>query len=122
MATKQAVSKTQAVRDYLNAHPGAGIREIVAALDKQGIKITLSHVATIKAVMYETADRRPHRSTASRGKACHRYAHARADQDACPSDEKDTVTPALITVAPESPNASMHPLLRPRLSLARTNR
>ena len=55
MAPKQAVSKTQAVRDYLSAHPGAGIREIVAALDKQGIKITLSHVATIKAVMYETA-------------------------------------------------------------------
>lgn len=56
MATKQAVSKTQAVRDYLNAHPGAGIREIVAALDKQGIKITLGHVATIKAVMCETDD------------------------------------------------------------------
>ena len=56
MATKQAVSKTQAVRDYLNAHPGAGIREIVAALDKQGIKITLGHVATIKAVMFETAE------------------------------------------------------------------
>ena len=93
MATKQAVSKTQAVRDYLNAHPGAGIREIVAALDKQGIKITLSHVATIKAVMYETAAAEtPHRSTASRGEACHRYAHARADQDRCPSDKKDTVT------------------------------
>jgi len=55
MVTKQAVSKTQAVRVYLNAHPGAGTKEIVAALDKQGIKITLSHVATIKAVMYETA-------------------------------------------------------------------
>ena len=55
MVTKQAVSKTQAVRVYLNAHPGAGTKEIVAALDKQGIKITLNHVATIKAVMYETA-------------------------------------------------------------------
>jgi len=55
MTTKQTVSKTQAVRDYLIAHPGAGIREIVAALDKQGIKITLNHVATIKSVMYETA-------------------------------------------------------------------
>jgi len=55
MATKQAASKTQAVRDYLNAHPRAGIREIATALDKQGIKITLNHVATIKAVMYETA-------------------------------------------------------------------
>ena len=48
MATKQAVSKTQAVRDYLNAHPGAGSREVAMALDKQGIKITLNHVATLK--------------------------------------------------------------------------
>jgi hypothetical protein len=55
MATKQAVSKTQAVRDYLNVHPGAGCREIATALEKQGIKITLSYVATIKAVIYETA-------------------------------------------------------------------
>ena len=62
MATKQAASKTQAVRDYLDAHPGAGIREIATALDKQGIKITLNHVATIKAVMYETADSQAWRS------------------------------------------------------------
>ena len=55
MATKQAVSKTQAVLDYLKAHPAAMCREIVAALDKQGVKITLGHVATIKARAYETA-------------------------------------------------------------------
>ena len=55
MAKKQAGSKTQAVRDYLNAHPGAGCKEIATALDKQGIKITLGHVATIKAVIYENA-------------------------------------------------------------------
>jgi hypothetical protein len=55
MTTKQSVSKTQAVRDYLNAHPGAGSREIIAALDKQGITIAFGHVATIKAVMYENA-------------------------------------------------------------------
>jgi hypothetical protein len=54
MATKQAVSKTRAVRDYLDAHPGAGCRAIATALEKRGIKITLGHVATIKAVMYET--------------------------------------------------------------------
>ena len=54
MAKKPAVNKTQAVRDYLNAHPGAGCREIATALDRQGIKITLNHVATIKAVLYET--------------------------------------------------------------------
>jgi len=48
MVTKQAVNKAQAVRDYLNAHPKATTKEVVAALDKQGIKITLGHVATIK--------------------------------------------------------------------------
>ena len=50
MAEKQAVSKSQAVRDYLNAHPGAGCREIATALDMQGIKITLGHVATVKMI------------------------------------------------------------------------
>ena len=55
MATKHAVNKTQAVRDYLNAHPAAPTKEIVAALDEQGIKITLSHAAAIKARAYETA-------------------------------------------------------------------
>ena len=47
MATKQAVNKTQAVRDYLNAHPVAA-SEIVAALDERGIKVTPSYVAAIK--------------------------------------------------------------------------
>ena len=55
MAKKPAVSKSQAVRDYLNAHPGAGCREIATALDQQGIEITLNHVATIKAIMDENA-------------------------------------------------------------------
>jgi len=50
MATKQAVTKSQAVRDYLSAHPKAMTKEIVEALDKQGIKATLNHVATIKMI------------------------------------------------------------------------
>ena len=48
MAKKQAVSKTQAVRDYLKDHPGAMSKEIAAALTKQGIKINAGHVANIK--------------------------------------------------------------------------
>jgi Cu2+-containing amine oxidase len=55
MATKRAVNKTQAVLDYLKAHPGAMCREIAAALDKQGIKITLNYIATIKARAHEAA-------------------------------------------------------------------
>ncbi len=48
MDTKQAVSKTQAVRDYLNAHPGANPSEITTALNKQGIEVTSGYVAAIK--------------------------------------------------------------------------
>jgi hypothetical protein len=49
MANKQVVNKAQFVRDYLKAHPAATCKEIVAALEKQGIKITFGYVATVKA-------------------------------------------------------------------------
>jgi hypothetical protein len=48
MAKKPKVNKTQAVRDYLKAHPKAMSGEIAAALTKQGIKINAGHVANIK--------------------------------------------------------------------------
>ncbi len=40
--------KTAAVSEYLDAHPGAGPKEIVEALAKQRIKITTAHVSNIK--------------------------------------------------------------------------
>ena len=55
MAKKPKISKTQAVRDYLKDHPGAMNVEIAAALNKQGIKITPGHVATIKTKINKTA-------------------------------------------------------------------
>jgi arginine repressor len=51
MAKKPKVNKTQAVRDYLKGHPKTMSGEIVAALKKQGIKITPSHVANIKTMI-----------------------------------------------------------------------
>jgi len=48
MAKKQKVNKSQAVRDYLKTHPNAKSGEIATALNKQGIKITPAHVATVK--------------------------------------------------------------------------
>ena len=49
MAKKtQRGEKTAAVQEYMNDHPGAGPTEIVAALKKQGITITTSHVSNIK--------------------------------------------------------------------------
>lgn len=48
MVKKEKVNKSQAVRDYLRAHPGAKSSEIAAALTKRGITITPAHVANIK--------------------------------------------------------------------------
>ena len=50
MAKKAKVNKSQAVRDYLKANPGAMSGAIAAALNKQGIKITAAHVASVPAV------------------------------------------------------------------------
>jgi len=45
---KKKVNKTQAVREYLKAHPRAKSPEIAEALTKEGIKITVGHVSNIK--------------------------------------------------------------------------
>lgn len=55
MAKKLKVTKAQAVRDYLNAHPGAKPLEIVAALTEQGVQITRSHVGNIKTKLNQEA-------------------------------------------------------------------
>jgi hypothetical protein len=48
MAKQRRGEKTAAVSKYLAAHPGAGPKEIVAALAKQRIKITTAHASNIK--------------------------------------------------------------------------
>ena len=48
MAKHRRGEKTAAVSEYLAAHPGAGPKEIVAALAKQRIKMTTAHVSNIK--------------------------------------------------------------------------
>ncbi len=45
---KKRVNKSQAVREYLHAHPQAMSGEIATTLAKQGIKITPGYVANIK--------------------------------------------------------------------------
>ena len=54
MAKKPKVNKTQAVKNYLKAHPKAVSSEIAAALTKQGIKITPNYVANIKTTINKT--------------------------------------------------------------------
>ena len=49
MAKKEGISKSQAVRDYLKAHPKAANKDISAGLAKQGMQVSPNHVATIKA-------------------------------------------------------------------------
>jgi citrate lyase alpha subunit len=48
MAKKQKVNKSQAVRDYAEAHPEATSGEIAAALNRKGITITANYAANIK--------------------------------------------------------------------------
>jgi hypothetical protein len=48
MAKKQTVNKSQAVKDYVKAHPEAKAGEITAALNKKGVDISVSYVANIK--------------------------------------------------------------------------
>ena len=51
MAITSKVDKSEAIRDYLKAHPRAMPSEIATALTKQGIAITTDYAATIKATM-----------------------------------------------------------------------
>ena len=46
--SKRSVNKSQAVRDYLAAHPNATNPEVQAALAKKGINITPNYVSIIK--------------------------------------------------------------------------
>jgi len=41
MATKYPVTKSQFIRDYVNAHPAAKNTEIAAALNEQGIRVAV---------------------------------------------------------------------------------
>jgi hypothetical protein len=47
--TPASVNKSQAIRDYVKAHPRAANSEIVAELAKQGVEVTPNLVATVKA-------------------------------------------------------------------------
>ena len=49
MAKRPEGNKSQAVRDYLKTHRGAGNKEVSEALAKEGIRVSPNHVANIKA-------------------------------------------------------------------------
>ena len=104
MAKKQAVTKTQAVRDYLKDHPGAMSKEIAAALTKQGIKINAGHVANIKTkINKEAATKKAAKKPAAAGPQHRqswrsrrewRHDHAGAGQEGCPHDQDAWRLPA----------------------------
>jgi hypothetical protein len=66
MAKKSRVNKSQAVRDYVKEHPGAGNKEVAEALTKQGVKITPNHVANIKSKSAAGKGKRRRRGTAAK--------------------------------------------------------
>ncbi len=49
MAKKRSGSKSQAVRDFLKAHPDAANKEVAEVLAAKGIEVTPNFVAIIKA-------------------------------------------------------------------------
>jgi hypothetical protein len=49
MAKKQGTSKSQAVRNYIKAHPKAANKDVSEAMAKQGVVVSPNHVANIKA-------------------------------------------------------------------------
>lgn len=51
MAKKDAPNKSQAIRDYLTANPGAMPKEVVAALKEQGIDVKANVVSVTKSNM-----------------------------------------------------------------------
>jgi hypothetical protein len=65
MAKKQAVNKSQTVRDYLKAHPSTTNKEVAEALTKQGLKISPNHVANIKSQMNASKGKRKRRKRAA---------------------------------------------------------
>ena len=52
---KRDGSKTQAVRDYFKANPGIGSKDVLAALEKQGVSVSLALVNKVK---YEGGSKR----------------------------------------------------------------
>ena len=99
MAKHRRGEKTAAVSEYLEAHPGAGPKEIVAALAKQRIKITTAHASNIKGKLLKGGTARRcqergeeiggSRGTVSRGEAgqAQRHDHAGAGQEGRPHDQ-----------------------------------
>ena len=102
MAKQRRGEKTAAVNEYLVYHPGAGPKEIVAALAKQRIKITTAHVSNIKGKLLKngTAKKTAKKQAAPaapndcREAGERRHNHAGAGQERCPYDQHAWRIPA----------------------------
>jgi hypothetical protein len=68
MAKSKELTKSQAVKDYLKAHPKAMSSEIAAALSDQGIDIKPGYVSNIKTKLKaRRSSRKPAAATAGMG-------------------------------------------------------
>ena len=48
---KASISKTQAIKDALKAHPSKGPKELSAMLTEQGMQISAAYISTIKTAL-----------------------------------------------------------------------
>ncbi|MEX0702969.1 MAG: hypothetical protein WD069_12815 [Planctomycetales bacterium] len=58
MAKSSSGSKSQAIRDYLSAHRGAGPKEVVEKLGEQGVKVSTQLVSVVKSKMKSRGKKR----------------------------------------------------------------
>ena len=81
MAERAQITKTQAVRDYLETHPEAMSSEIAVALGEQGITITRGHVSNIKTKLSKAQGAVPRRAKKTRKKAARKTTRKKAVVD-----------------------------------------
>lgn len=70
---KRGVNKSQAIRDYLDAHHDAKPKEVVESLAAKKVKVTPQQVSTVKSKMAGGAPKKRRRVAGANG-------HAKSDQ------------------------------------------
>jgi len=65
--------RSQAIRDYLSAHPAAGPKDVIAALKEQGVAVTVGLVSNVK---YGSKHKEGHRSRTTTARAAARRTRA----------------------------------------------
>jgi hypothetical protein len=65
MPKKQEISKSQSIRNYIQANPHAANKDVADALNKQGIGVTVNLISTVKNKMSARKGKRRRRQQAA---------------------------------------------------------